>query len=203
MKIAVRLISMLGALAAWSPLLSAQGLIQTNEQVVISSVRKAVVESLKTVTFSKIVISLAEAGIERPVSTGIADALREMGVEVVADGAGGIEGERLDYDILGFDFSYERGDSRGFLRKPMIRRELATQLRVRVRDISEGRIVYSDQISVEYRDNMAPGFVNLARSRDIPELAPQPPGSGWIRFVEPAIVTGAVGALVYLFFANR
>jgi hypothetical protein len=203
LKIEVRPAPMLAALIISAPAILAQGLIETNEQIVISSVQEAVIESLRTETFGRMVIPLAQSGIERPVSVGIAGALRDMGVEVLADGAGGDSAKRLSYDVLGFDFSYRRGDSRGFLRKPMIKREFAAQLRITVKAPPNGRIVFLNEIGVEYNDNIAPGFVELARSRDIPELAPDPPGSGWIRFVEPAIVTGAVGALVYLFFANR
>lgn len=203
MKIEVKLAPILAALIILSPPVSSQGLIETNEQIVISSVRRAVIESLRTETFHSMSVTLAESGIERPVSNGIVNALRDMGVEVLAEGAGDDGAEKLVYDILGFDFSYERGESRGFLRKPMIRRELAAQLRITVKAPPSGRIIYLNELGVEYKDSIAPGFLDLARSRDIPELAPDPPGSGWIRIVEPVIVTGAVGALVYLFFANR
>lgn len=203
MKLKVRPVPILAALIVSGPAASAQGLVETNEQVVISSVREAVIESLKTESYRSMVLSLAEKGIERPVSNGIAEALRGLGVEVLGDGSGDDEVEKLAYDILGFDFSYEGGKSRGFLRKPMIRREFAAQIRIAVKAPPRDRIVYLNEIGVKYDDSIAPEFVDLARSRDIPELAPDPPGSGWIRFVEPAIVTGAVGALVYLFFANR
>jgi hypothetical protein len=203
LKIEVKLAPILAALIISSQPVSSQGLIETNEQIVISSVRKAVVESLRTETFHRMSVNLTESGIERPVSNGIVNALRDMGVEVLADGSGDDGAERMVYDLLGFDFTYERGESRGFLRKPMIRREFAAQLRITVKAPPSGRIIFLNEIGVEYKDSIAPGFLDLARSRDIPELDPDPPGSGWIKIAEPAIVTVAVGALVYLFFANR
>ena len=199
----VRLVPILVALIIAGPPLRAQSLIETNEQLVISSVRQAVMESLRTETYHRVGITLARTGIERAVSNGIAEALRDLGVEVLTDSSGNDDAETLDYDILGFDFTYERGKSRGFLRKPMIKRRFAAQLRIAIKEPPRDRIEYLNEIEVKFEDNIVPGYAGLARSRDIPELAPDPPGSGWVRFAEPVIVTGAVGALVYLFFANR
>jgi len=182
---------------------SAQKLVPTNEEVVISSVREAAEETMRGYRLDKIRMNMAESGIDRPISSGIAEALRSMGAEVFAGGDSGESTNSLSYDVLGFDFGYGKGASRGFLRKPMIRREFAARLRITVSESIEGAILSLDDIGVSYADDIEPRFANLVKSRDIPELAPDLSGSNWTKIVEPVVVTAAVGGLVYLFFANR
>ena len=85
----------------------------------------------------------------------------------------------------------------------MIKREFASRLSITIIKSYEGRISSFEDIAVNYVDNIDPRFSDLVKSRDIPELAPDLPGSGWTKIAEPVVVTAAIGGLVYLFFANR
>ncbi len=203
MKFPIKLILAAITMIVWPISISAQKLIPTNEEVVISSVREAAEKTLRSHRLDKIQMDMAESGIDRPISNGIAEALRSLGVEVFAGGGSGESMNSLSYDVLGFDFDYGKGASRGFLRKPMIKREFAARLRITISKSIEGAILSLDDIGVSYVDDIEPRFADLVKSRDIPELAPDISGSNWTKIVEPVVVTAAVGGLVYLFFANR
>ncbi len=203
MKISINLIAALVSVVVWPMAASAQKMILTNEQIVISSVREAAEKAMRSHKLNKIQLSIATSGIERPVSNGIAEALKSLGAEVVADAIDSESTNDLNYDVLGFDFDYEKGASRGFLRRPMIKREFAARIRITMSRSIEGSILGFDEIAVSYVDNIDPRFIDLVKSRDILELAPDLPGSGWTKIAEPVIVTAAIGGLVYLFFANR
>ncbi len=203
MKISISLIPALVSVVVWPMAASAQTQVLTNEQVVISAVREAAEKTMRDNGLDKIQMNMAKSGINRPISYGIADALRSLGVEVYAGGLSEEPVNNLKYDVLGFDFDYGKGVSRGFLRKPMIKREFAARLRITISKSNEGRISSFEDIAVSYIDNIDPRFSDLVKSRDIPELAPDLPGSGWTKIVEPVVVTAAIGGIVYLFFANR
>jgi hypothetical protein len=188
----------LGPIAA-----SAQKQIPTNEEVVISSVRAAVEEAMRGQGLDRIQMDMAKFGIDGPISNGIADALRSLGIQVFAGGANSVASNSLDYDLLGFDFDYRKGTSRGFFKKPMIRREFEARLRITVTESLKGSISSFEDVAVSYADDIDPRFANLVKSREIPELAPALPGWGWTKVVEPVVVTAAIGGIVYLFFANR
>jgi len=190
-------------MVVWPISTSAQKLIPTNEEVVISSVREAAEKTMRGYGLDKIQMNIAESGIDRPISNGIAEALGSLGVKVFAGGISGESTNSLNYDVLGFDFDYGKGASRGFLRKRMIKREFAARLRITISKSIEGPILSFEDVAVSYVDNIDPRFANLVKSRDIPELAPDLPGSGWTKIAEPVVVTAAIGGLVYLFFANR
>lgn len=203
MKIPINMIFTLISLVLGPITASAQKLVPTNEEVVISSVRAAVEETMRGQKLDRIQMNMAKSGIDGPVSNGIAEALRSLGIKVFAGGNDAGSANGLDYDLLGFDFNYRKGTSRGFLRKPMIRREFEARLRITVTESIKGPISSFEDVAVSYVDNIDPRFANLVRSRDIPELAPDLPGSGWTKVVEPVVVTAAIGGIVYLFFANR
>jgi hypothetical protein len=188
-------------LVASSLTASAQNSVLTNEQVVIGSVREAVLESRCCSDLGDIHLSLAKTGVLRPVSYGLADGLRLLGNSVSTEvGKAPID---IDYDLLGFDFAYHKGSSQGFMHKPMIKRVLDARIRISARRTGDGAILKTDELTVAYADEVDPESAYLIRSLDIPELSPDPPGSRWSKIVEPVVVTAAVGGLVYLFFANR
>lgn len=180
---------------------SAQNKVLTNEQVVINSVREAVLQSSCCGDLGDIHIPLAKTGILRPVSYGLADGLRLLGNSVETE-AGGAATE-VNYDVLGFDFDYDKGSSLGFMRKPMIKRIFDARIRISARRAGDGAIIKTNDLAIAYVDEVDPESALLIRSLDIPELSPNPPGSLWSTIAEPVVVTAAVGGLVYLFFANR
>ncbi len=175
----------------------------TNEQMVISSVRDGVFEDLKQLDLKSVRLDLNANGLKKTVAGGIVEGLKNAGVDVYNADLSDTVGYELRFDIMGFDFSYKNGKSRGFLRKRMINRVFDSIIRITVIELENGAVRLLKDISISSSDQIDPELVQLVRSREIPELAPTQPSSGWSRLIEPAVVSVAVGALVYLFFANR
>ena len=178
-----------------------RGPILTNEQVVIKAVREGaaaagIFDRLTDVRFDPV-----ETGPGRAIYGGLAEALTARGISIHSENEAA--SMTTGFDILGFDFRYKKGKSRGFLRKPMINRSFNARIRVTVTGLATGKVLGMEDISATYTDELDPDAENLIKSRDIPELAPAAPVSGWTKIVEPVVVTTAVGGLVYLFFANR
>jgi hypothetical protein len=177
----------------------------SNEQVIINAVRAGVDSLLgKTGDMGAEVRVVADSGgLRRLIAEGIADGLRDKYNRILIGGGSDSLSDILTYDILGFAFDYEKGSSRGFLRGRKIKREMLCELRINIQGGPTGILRHSQNMSVAYADEIEHSDLRFVNSREIPELAPEPPGSGWSRFGEPALVTASVGALVYLFFANR
>lgn len=182
---------------------SAQSQPISNEQLVISSIKQAIVTEYPQAPGPMIQVMMGSGSLDSLIADGIADGLQARSAQVLLDGPRDAAWQGLRFDLLGFDFNYKKGDSRGFLRSRKIKRELNCQLRIITMNAVSGGLDDSRLLTVDFTDQIEPGMVRLVRSRAIPELAPDSPGSGWSKYLEPAVVVGSVGALVYLFFANR
>jgi hypothetical protein len=189
----------------WLAILAGVSRSQTpsNENVIISSVSAAAARELAGDSTSKIRIVSEEQGLSRLFASGLAEALRTKYSKVTLSPAADSTSQNLYFNILGFSFDFKKGASRGLFRARKIKRELESQLRISIRGGLDGMLLDARNLSVNYSDEIEPSMINLVNSREIPELAPDAPGSGWSRFLEPSLVIGSVGALVYLFFANR
>lgn len=184
-----------------SAIIRGQESIITNEEIVSNSVRDAVVESGFCDGVVSVRLDLARSGLSRPISNGLSEAYRSLDIPVMTND--GSSAAIIDYDILGFNFVYKNGRSRGFLKKPFIMRVLNARVRLTSTRSEDGAVNNQEDLDLVYSDEIRPEWVDLVRSLDIPELGPQVPGSGMIKIVEPVVVTAAVGGLVFLFFANR
>ncbi len=102
--------------------------------------------------------------------------------------------------LSSFDFSYENGDSRGFLKQSYIRRDLSGQMLV---NITNDDFNYLGYRNFSGSDQVSPDMVNYISSVRYNQLAPDPPGDGFKKYLEPLAVTATVGGLIYLFFINR
>ena len=183
--------------------LTAQAQVLSNEQVVIAAVRNHAEHEFTEFGFSAVQMKMAEGGINRLISNGLAEAFRAKDIQVVTRENQDFSGRQLLYDLLGFDFSYENGRSRGFMKRRMLKRIFSARLRITLKNLDDGSILTFKDLAISYSDQIDPEFIDLVKSRHIPDLAPEVPPRGWAKFAEPIIVTTAVGALVYLFFANR
>lgn len=177
------------------------GPVLTNEQVAAKAVGDAVMRSRVFNNVDQVRLEPVYTGLGRPIYNGLADGLAARGISILSKNSGA--SIAAAFDILGFDFHYSRGKSRGFLRAPMIQRVLDARVRVTLTDIAGGQLLGAEDMAVTYSDQLGPESADLIKSPDIPELAPEVPDSKWMRIIEPAVVTIAVGGLVYLFFANR
>jgi len=179
-----------------------QNEVLTNEEIVIKAVSQSVADNIADFSPGSIFINDDSVGIKRPVSKGIIDASSNNGFKVFIN-----NNQTVDYiaayDILGFDFNYKNGNSRGFLKQSMVKRNLNALLKLTLKNRGSGEIKYSNDIAVKYEDEIDPDYLDYVASINIRELSPVKPASFVKRFAEPVIVTTAIGALVFLFFANR
>jgi hypothetical protein len=175
----------------------------TNEQVVISAVRDEVDKNFSSDSASALLVVASEKELDLLVAGAIADAMRTKYPQVLLSSTAAPNAENLTFNIEGFDFAFRKGASRGFLKTHKIRRDLQTQLRITIKNGTDGQLREVKDLTISHSDTLDPAWVKYVNSRNINELAPQAPPSGWSRYVEPTLVIGAVGALVYLFFANR
>ncbi len=175
----------------------------TNEQIVVNSVREQITQGIEKDSAAALLIISGEKDLEILIAGAIADAMRSKYPQVLLSSTLAPNADNLQFDLQGFDFSFSKGASRGFLKAHKIKRQLQAQLRITIRSGMDGQLREVKDFSVAYNDVIDPAWAKYVNSRNIPELAPQAPASGWSRYVEPTLVIGAVGALVYLFFANR
>ena len=174
----------------------------TNEEAVVNSVEKAIYGKLSAYGKSSLYINSADKGINQPISQGIINAAKKGGMRVYLDETKAADYQVL-YDVLGFEFKYENGSSRGFLRDKKIRRNLNTLLRLTLKTTDDGEVAMLDDLRVVFEDEIDPGYFDYVSSDDIPSLSPLPPKSTVKKIAEPVVMTTAIGALVFLFFANR
>ena len=175
----------------------------SNEQVVISATARAIDTLYTRVTPRDLNIISDSGGLDKLILYGISEGLRGKFDRIMIATSPETTGYNLYFDMLGFDLGYRAGSSRGFLKGRMIRRELQCELRINIRDGRDGALRETKNLGVGYIDEIERSDVSFVNSREIPELAPEPPGSSWSRYAEPWLVVASVGALVYLFFANR
>ncbi len=176
---------------------------QSNEQFVMESVSKAVNDNVELSGISRILLSDDSTGINRPILFGIVQALSGKGILSVFGPTSDTTDAELSFKISGLDFHYAKGSSMGFLKKHRIKRELQGQIMITIKRSADNAALVMKSVEFSNNDDIEPEALNFVKSRDIVELAPQAPSSRWSKFLEPALVTISVGALVYLFFANR
>ena len=192
--------SLLLSLSCFIPALSQPS---TNEQIVIDAVKSQVERNISPDSDGALIVISGVSELEILISGAIADAMRGKYSQVMLGSTPGLTADNLTFDVQGFDFSFRNGDSRGFLRAHKIRRDLQGRFRITIKSGVDGQLREVKDIPISYTDSMDPGWAKYVNSPNIPLLAPPVPPSKWTRYVEPALVISAVGALVYLFFANR
>jgi hypothetical protein len=175
----------------------------TNEQLVVSAVKEEIDKSLSKDSTSTLLVISGKKELEILIGGAIADAMRDKYTQVLMDSIPTRNADNLTFDIQGFDFSFYKGASRGFLKAHKIRRQLQAQLRITISSGMDGQLREMKDIALNRSDTIEPVWAKYVNSRNIVELSPQAPASNWSRYVEPTLVIAAVGALVYLFFANR
>jgi len=188
-------------LLLWPTHIKAQ--VVTNEQVVVMAARIGVENNFKSPKFEIVSIEVLEDEISRPIAIGLSEGFENLGVNVVGNDRVVNSVQNVECDVLGFEFKYENGDPRGFLRKRMLRRKFMAILKLTFSNRQNKSISEIRDITISYEDQIDPELADLVKSRKIPALDPPFPSTGLKKVVEPVVVTAAVGVLVYLFFANR
>jgi hypothetical protein len=172
----------------------------TNEQMVVNTVSRSIktlIDSLQLVP-SNVLIEKVN-GLNGLVINGVRSAFIDAGWTVLN------QYEKnpdfiVDADLTSFEFNYRKGKSRGFFNKPFIQRELTGQILLNVTD---DRYDYVGFVEFSGGDEVLPEQANYIASVRYKQLAPEMPGTGVMRYLEPIAVTATIGGLIYLFFINR
>lgn len=175
--------------------------IISNEQLLADASRQAAAilfDSLKIAAGTFNISSTS--GIDEIVADGIIAALQKKGY--ITENAAIIPAEStlsVNARLSGLKFSYVKGSTRGFWKKPYIKRKLSGQIAINL----SGKANYIGFRDISYEDQILPEQATIVASPKYNQLAPEIPRLGATRFVEPAAVAATVGGLIYLFFASR
>ena len=183
------------------PVLQAE-LPATNEQFVSNSIARVVASFIDSLQLAPSRIKVASgSGLNNLAVDGAIQALNSLGWSIVK---GNTQNRGYKYEInttlSALDFKYTKGKSRGFFKRPFIRRELAGQTLL---NLSGPDFNYVGFLDFSDSDKVLPQHENYIASIRYNELAPSAPVGGVGRYLEPLAVTATVGGLIYLFFVNR
>jgi hypothetical protein len=106
----------------------------------------------------------------------------------------------INVSLSALQLIYSKGSSRGFLRKPHVRRTLTGQILVNVNGKGYN---YGGFHDIKYSDEIEYNQANYVASLRYKELTAQLPSLGASKYLEPLAVAATVGGLIYLFFVNR
>jgi hypothetical protein len=106
---------------------------------------------------------------------------------------------RINIRFSSYQFKYIKGKSRGFWKRPFIKRILTGQVAINITGVRN----YVGFRDIDYNDQIQYDQANFVASPKYNQLAPELPRLGISRFVEPIAVAATVGGLIYLFFASR
>jgi hypothetical protein len=173
----------------------------SNEQLLADASKRAV-----SILFDSLNISTGpftvvwEPGIDEIVAGGVIESLQNRGFILKnSETPPGDSLVAIKVRLSALQFSYQKGESRGFWKKPFIKRTLVGQIAI----ILTGKCGYSGFLDIIARDQIHSNEANFAASLRYNQLAPKIPRLGAGSFVEPLAVMATVGGLMYLFFASR
>jgi hypothetical protein len=173
----------------------------SNEQLLTDAVNRAVSGLLDSLELAPGLFAISSAaGLDEIAGEGAKSAFLKAGwvINSKADSASDSmvnAGIRLS----AYQFGYTKGKSRGFWKRPFVKRALSGQIAINL----SGRINYMGFRNITYDDQILYGQANNVASPKYNQLAPELPRLGASRFVEPVAVAATVGGLIYLFFASR
>ncbi len=108
----------------------------------------------------------------------------------------------LSFRIIRLSLEYPQVKTKKLLGRSWVKRESQVALSFNLCD-SQGRVLWSKRGEEKNSDLVRMDELADLNNKQYPYLSPEVPESGWGKYIEPAAVTVVVGALVYLFFANR
>ena len=108
----------------------------------------------------------------------------------------------LSFRVIELNLEYPEVKRKGFLGKGWVVREAQVFLSFKLSN-HRGEVLWSKKGGKRNSDLIEMGQLTELNNQLYSLLSPEVPESSWSKYVEPAVVTVVVGALVYLFFANR
>lgn len=183
-----------------------QALPLTNENLLRETIARVLEDCLKDAPFDSKLIWIKEEG-ENP-SAWIVE--EELISYLQKRGPVGLEKEEgieendlvLSFRVIRLSLEYPEVKSKKLLGKSWVKRESQVLLSFNLCD-SQGRVLWSKRGEKKKSDLVRMDELTDLNNKQYPYLSPEVPESSWGRYIEPAVVTVVVGALVYLFFANR
>ncbi len=108
----------------------------------------------------------------------------------------------LSFRIIKLNLEYPEIKRKNLFGRSWVRREAQVALSFNLSD-SEGKVLWSKRGEKGSSDLLKIEEIYSLNNKQYSFLSPEIPEGSWGRLVEPAVVTVVVGALIYLFFANR
>ncbi len=174
----------------------------SNEFVFSNAVETAVSEIIDSLKLTPGRLRIVrESGIDGLAAEALAAAMVKAGWIIAADFDSSFSADLFESKIRlsAFRFAYEKAGSRGLLKKPDVRRHLRGQIYLSLL----GPVDFVGYRTIEHSDTIRYEEANYVASRKYKELNPELFVSGAGRYLEPAAVISAIGALVFLFFNSR
>lgn len=168
----------------------------------VDSLAGSMAASLKSVPAAAIIVSKVEGRFGEALQNNLANALMRNGKTVYLSSEKP-EGEKLLLQSTIHDYSLTYvGIGGGLFRQGQVAREFAISASARLLE-PDGRLSQSfDSHAVTIADTLSFDAAKRARGGDT-LLSPEMPSTSFQRIVEPGLIVGITGALVYLFFASR
>jgi hypothetical protein len=124
-------------------------------------------------------------------------------VELLNEFPEDIEGLVLSFRVLEFGVTYHDQWRQGFLGQRVVERLAAVDLNCRLVSGDEKNILWVGNGRSEKLDIVPKSKLDLLEGRSYPFTRPNLPPQSLSRIVEPALVLGIVGGLVFLFYSNQ
>jgi hypothetical protein len=183
-----------------------KGLPLTNESLLRQTIREVLENCLKEAPFDSKLVWIKEEGENLSawiVKEELVSYLQKRGP------VGFWEKERNEEDALVLNFrviklslEYPEVKTKKLLGRSWVKRESQVALSFNLSD-SLGKVLWNKRGESENSDLVRIDELTDLNNKQYPYFSPEVPESSWGKYLEPALVTVAVGALVYLFFANR
>lgn len=108
----------------------------------------------------------------------------------------------ITYRIVSFGTSYPRVWRQWLVGSKKVERRSDVDLHFRLSD-STGAVIWAGEGRKQRRDIVPGGRVSELATPGIPFASPELESAGWDRVLEPIVVTGIVGGLIYLFYTSK
>lgn len=108
----------------------------------------------------------------------------------------------LRYHVVRMDLDYVSSRRRHLFGSRMVQREVQLEMFFRL-SRATGEVIWADEINKTGGDWIPMGDLPQAEQGSPPFLSPHLEPDGWGRLAEPALLTAAVGGLIYLFYSTQ
>ena len=188
-------------------MLQAQSFPLTNRAVLDSLLDPVILKSVSATNLKDLDISVQTDSIVTPVERYIIyrfeDTFRRHEANILPVNTRSDTGILLNLYIPEAQIQYLKRFTRRFLGKTWILREVSLELDIKIIQISENKLMFSESYKQSFKDEFPFAALNEVErgfSQHHPDI---PPLKGVRSWLEPFLLISSIGAVIYLFFAIR